>query len=231
MKNIFDLILSLFVIVAILVITVGGVLYIVSSGNASIKEKGKKTIQHALTAFGLLLLGWLIVYTALNFLAAKSEFLGNGNNWFEFDCDTESKLESGLKTKEPDESDYTYQSEIASQVSDASPELQEFLSALKDKLPAEAKVISSISDSHGYENCVGDNYDPNNCAHSENSCHYGGETEECREKGSYAVDFGNEDYYSQIRNAAKSVEPEAYVLFESNHVHVSIGAANGCGCN
>ncbi|MFO7807390.1 MAG: pilin [Candidatus Moraniibacteriota bacterium] len=231
MKNIFDLVLSLFIITSLLVITVGGVMYIVSAGSSGLKQKGKQTIQYALTAFAILLLSWLIVYTALNFLSANSDFIGNGDNWFEFDCDTDSSFESGLQEGEPDESDYTYQSGIESQTSDMSPELEAFLNNLKDNLPAEAKEISSISDSYGFDNCKGDSYDPNNCAHSENSCHYGGTSEECQEKGSYAVDFGNENYYNQIKEAAKSVEPDAYVLFESNHVHVSVGSVNGCGCN
>jgi hypothetical protein len=233
MKNVFDLVLSLIIICSILAITIGGVLYILSTGNSGLQKKGKEIVQYTLTAFALLLLSWLIVYTLLNWLGAKTDLLGNGSNWFEFECDTESSFETGAmppqQEGEPDETDYTFQSEIESQYdSDASGELKAFLTELKPKLPAQAKEISSISDNAGMESCIPENYSQPPCAHTKNSCHYGGQS--CIGK-SYAVDFANESYYDQIKEAVEDVEPEAYIKYESNHVHVSIGMVNGCGCN
>jgi len=45
---------------------------------------------------------------------------------------------------------------------------------------------------------------------------------------SYAVDFGNEKYSSEIISVAKSCGAN-YTANEGNHVHVSIGKK--CGCN
>lgn len=97
-KNIFDLILALIIIAAILAITIAGVLYIVSAG-ASLVQRAKEIVKYTLIAFALLLLSWLIVYTALNFMAAKEEFIGTGDNWFEFKCDLDSPFDEGKKGK------------------------------------------------------------------------------------------------------------------------------------
>ena len=97
---------------------------------------------------------------------------------------------------------------------------------MKDILPEDARVISSISDSSGIENCVCEEWDDPTCAHSKYSCHYGGHC--CDEKKSYAVDFKHQKYYTEIKNAAESCNMN-YVDNEGNHIHVS--AKNGCGCN
>jgi len=77
------------------------------------------------------------------------------------------------------------------------------------------------------DNCLSTTY-TSSCAHSKNSCHYGGTN--CAGK-SYAVDFGNETYGNEIYWAAKACQPNAFVLDEDSHIHVSIGSVYNCGCN
>jgi hypothetical protein len=241
LKNIFDLMLSLIIIVAILMITIGGVIYIVSTGNPALTGIAKNIINKTLIGFALMLVGWLLVFTLLTFLSSTGSMLGTSpSSWFSFTCDETSLFDSAhgaalpspgaaAALNTPNNYDYTYQTGIASQLPDASASLINFLNCMKPKLATEAKLISSISDSYGITNCLPTTYS-SDCAHTKNSCHYGGRNTSCIGK-SYAVDFANESYQSQINNAALSCNPSAYVLLESNHVHVSIGAVSGCGCN
>jgi len=92
LKNIFDLMLSLFIIASILFITIGGVVYIVSTGNPNLTGMAKKIIKNTLIGFALMLGGWLLVFTLLTFLSSR-DMVGNGNDtWYKFDCKTDSKL-------------------------------------------------------------------------------------------------------------------------------------------
>ncbi len=93
-KNVFDLILSLLIIVSLVMITAGGVIYVVSSGNANLKTVAKNLITKTLVGFGLFLLSWLIVLTVLHFLSTNTQMLGGGSNWFEFECQTQSAFEA-----------------------------------------------------------------------------------------------------------------------------------------
>ena len=92
-KNIFDLLLSMIFIVAILMLTVAGVLYIISGGG-SMTSLAKGIIQKTLIGFGIFLLSWLLVYTLLNMLSVRKTVLGKGSSdsWFQFECDTESSF-------------------------------------------------------------------------------------------------------------------------------------------
>ncbi len=92
-KNFFDLLLSLLVVVSILMLTVAGVIYIISAGSG-LTGLAKEIIQKTLLGFGLFLLSWLIVYTLLNLLSVKTEMIGKGgDSWFKFECDTESSFD------------------------------------------------------------------------------------------------------------------------------------------
>lgn len=236
LKNIFDLMLSLLIIVSILFITIGGVLYIVSAGNTSLTGMAKEIIKKTLIGFALMMVGWLLVFTLLSFLSTNG-MVGKGtNSWFEFTCDAESKFYGGFEpnptavlTPPDPSSSYTFQTGIASQMSDASPALSSFLDCMEEKLPTGAKEISSISDSAGMTLCSSTSYSRPPCAHGRDSCHYGGTAASCDNK-SYAVDFGNENYGNEIYWAAKACQPNAFVLDEGNHIHVSIGSIYNCGC-
>ena len=443
-KRIYDFVFSLLIIVSVLMITVGGVLYMISGTNPNLNSMAKDVIKKTLIGFGLFLGSWLIVFTVLKMLSVNTSLLGNGTHWYDFSCETKSPFQldyqnpqdvpgyvdltaisidspvsmslvapdtiikftdnssgnlyecaidnnpsvscvsgtttmgdlpgwdniadgdilelkvigdgisnpasssvtketaptpppppanrfkidspssgdevesttpikftdpsnkspyiceivdgsntydkdncisgtttfgdfekwpdiadgatfslaiisigsdSGSPLLEPEKTDsvtlkkkpsrtvtnYTYQTGISEQLTDASYALTSLLDCMKDKLPDDAKEISSISD--------GDNtdYDHDNnttesilgyctttytnppCEHDQNSCHYGG-SGNCK-GASYAIDFTNESYVKEITDAAKACASGAYILKESNHVHVSIGEVSGCGCN
>jgi hypothetical protein len=100
---------------------------------------------------------------------------------------------------------------------------------MQSKLPDAAKRITSISDSQTIQKCI-DTYSRPPCAHAQYSCHYGGT--KCRSQyKSYGVDFGEEQYSGDIGSAAKACNSRAFVYVEGDHVHVSVGMAEGCGCN
>ena len=97
-KNIFDLLLSLIITVSLLMLTIAGVLYIISSGGA-MTNMAKGIIEKTLLGFGIFLLSWLIVYTILNLLSVKENGMigkGTADSWFQFTCDTESSFDKGL---------------------------------------------------------------------------------------------------------------------------------------
>lgn len=96
-KNIFDLMFSLLIVTAILFITIGGILYIVSTGNSTLTGMAKNIIKKTLIGFALMLGGWLLVYTLLVFLSA-GDMVGTGGNWYEFNCDTASRFDSSTTT-------------------------------------------------------------------------------------------------------------------------------------
>lgn len=246
-KNIFDLMFAWLIIVALGFLTIAGVIFIVSLGNQARRALAKNIVEKTLGGFALFILSWLIVYTILVVLSVDEDMLGltrGVDRWFEFSCSTTSSYGAyqgeGYElpptppgppppgpTAPPDDTPYTFQPGIQPQVGDASTALLEFMFCMNEQLPAAAKVVSSISDSAGMDRCVND-YSRPPCAHSEFSCHYGGRN--CRGE-SYAVDFANEYYHSMIYAAAIACNGSAYVVNEGTHVHVSIGAASGCGCN
>jgi len=93
LKNVFDLTLSLAIVTGILMITIGGVVYIVSAGNPNLISIAKDIIKKTLIGFGLMIAGWLLVFTLLTFLST-GEMVGEGSSsWFDFSCDTNSRFE------------------------------------------------------------------------------------------------------------------------------------------
>jgi uncharacterized membrane protein len=89
LKNIFDLLFALTVIVSILLITISGVVYIVSTGNPSITGQAKGIIKGTLTGFVLMMAGWLLVFFLLSALSTSGSVpIGSGSNWYEFTCNT-----------------------------------------------------------------------------------------------------------------------------------------------
>lgn len=96
-KNIFDLMFAWLIILALISLTIGGVVYIVSVGNPGTTTFAKGIITKTLTGFAGFLLAWLLVYTILVFLSAKdSNMLGinSGDRWYEFNCSTDSAFDN-----------------------------------------------------------------------------------------------------------------------------------------
>ncbi len=92
LKNVFDLILSLLIIVSILLITIGGVVYIVSTGNSNLTGIAKNIITKTLIGFAVMLISWLLVFTLLTFLSTGDMVGKDADHWFEFTCDSNSRF-------------------------------------------------------------------------------------------------------------------------------------------
>ncbi len=93
-KNVFDLLLSLIITASLLMLTIAGVMYIVSSGG-QLTGMAKGIIEKTILGFGIFLLSWLFVYTLLNMLSIREKnVLGKGteSTWFQFECDTKSSF-------------------------------------------------------------------------------------------------------------------------------------------
>ena len=89
-QNFFNLLLSLLIVVSIFMLTVAGVLYIISAGG-KMTSMAKEIIQKTLLGFGLFLLSWLIIFTLLSLLSANTSMIGKGDNGiFQFTCDDDS---------------------------------------------------------------------------------------------------------------------------------------------
>ncbi len=182
---------------------------------------------------------------ALNIAKACELYGGRGRNWADWlvtankcnlptsgsiapNTSNTSDTPIGNPHQDADNS-FDYNDGIEAQVAHASPELRDFLNCMVDRVPADVGRISSISDSlivsgsRTFQQCSG-----GGCAHTSGSCHYGGAS--CV-GSSYAVDFGDQENHSFLRDAALACNPEAFVLFEGNHSHISIGQSAGCGCN
>lgn len=72
---------------ALLSITIGGVLYIVSAGESGLMETGKKTIFNAAIGLVIMLGAWLIISTTLRVIGANGNLGISGvTKWGTFDC-------------------------------------------------------------------------------------------------------------------------------------------------
>lgn len=166
------------------------------------------------------------------------------NNTQSSACRSRSATEPG--EEEPGEDVYPARSFATRGISSAqrahaSAPLNEFLQCMSTKVPSGVGVMTSISDDaiavngRTFAQCAANGHSM--CSHSAGSCHYGGRGS-CNGK-SYAVDWGIE-HETQLRAAARSCSTElygdankVYLLTESSpaHLHMSIGSAEGCGCN
>jgi len=237
-QSLVDFGLELLITVAAVAIFFSGLMYILSSGNEQMLGSAKNFLGASLKGFTIVLMAWFFVNLTMWIMSANPDLGIGKENWYTFNCNTQSSAtgsgyassssgggSSGGGQTVGDTQGYTYDPGIEKQKKDISSDLNSLLSCMQPKLPSEAKKISSISDSAGIENCYKENWTDSVCAHTKYSCHYGGKT--CEMK-SYAVDFGNEKYSSEITSAAKSCGAN-YTANEGNHVHVSIGKK--CGCN
>ncbi|MBI4692115.1 MAG: hypothetical protein HY773_01595 [Candidatus Terrybacteria bacterium] len=159
-------------------------------------------------------------------------------NWIGWVQGWQCRSKSATGTGGSSSSGWKYDSGIEKQISDASPSLDSLLSCMREKLPPSVGRISSISDSKYTGNLAPCNSTtctaasckttksgvkcPTDCAHTCQSCHYGGGGSGGE---SQAVDFGDEENYDAITKAAVACGA-GYVSKDTdpghaNHVHVS----------
>lgn len=241
-NNIISLLITLgIVFVAPLSIGYAGFLMVVNPTSIGDIQKAKGIILNTIVGIVIALAAWLIVGAVMNVLykgslpSWDSIIRGDAGNF----C---IQLEGSLSQAQtaptqrngsgaPDGA-FSYQSGIQAQYNDASPALQSLLSCMANIVPGDVGNISSISDhyitdaTYTFDQCASGSA---SCSHTAHSCHYGGRT--CVGK-SYAVDFGDEQHSDVLKAAATQCSNGAARFnFEGNHLHVSIGASSGCGCD
>ena len=83
-----DYIIGIMVVLAILAITIGGILYIVSAGTPALTTMAKAAIKNSLIGIAICLLAFLIITTVMSVLAAKDNLgVSRANNWYTFTCE------------------------------------------------------------------------------------------------------------------------------------------------
>ncbi|MDO8529610.1 MAG: pilin [bacterium] len=91
-KGLIDFGFKIMVIVAIVMITIAGVLYIISTGETSMMENAKGMLKNTLIGFAIILGGWLMINTLMWVMGTKGAgdkggVLGiNVTNWYTFTC-------------------------------------------------------------------------------------------------------------------------------------------------
>lgn len=245
-RNLMNLGISLAVVVATIIIAWAGFLYIASSTNPESRSKANKMLLSAVIGLMIVLSAWLIVDFVMKTLYGgqfgpwNTILTGGGDDCIKaktvkplFDGSIVTIPGSGGGgTSVPDpnaDGTFVYDAGVYAQRGDSSGPLNTLLNCMAQRLPPTVGRISSISDSaitkgeKTFAQCAATKV----CAHSANSCHYGGTR--CLGK-SYAVDFGDEENKTVLRAAANACGA-SFVLDEGNHLHVSVGPANGCGCD
>jgi hypothetical protein len=86
-EGIFDFILFRMIpVIAILLIIIGGVMYVVSAGNATSINRAKSIITSVLMGLAIILTTWLIINTVFIFIGVN-EWTGLKEGWFKINCE------------------------------------------------------------------------------------------------------------------------------------------------
>lgn len=235
-------------ILAPFMIAYAGFLMVTNPYSPSGISKAKSILTNTVMGIVIALAAWVIVDAVMAVLYRPGDALGA---WSEIiksgglaTCLTQDAALTDLSPAHPEAGQitgvdstgavastngYTYDSGITAQLPTESQELTELLACVRGKLPEGIGRISSISDSkitsgqYTFKQCAASRV----CEHAPSSCHYGG-SGVCNGR-SYAVDFGDDEHMSVLTAAAQACG--AKTLNENDHLHVSIGAKYGCGCD
>lgn len=221
--------LALIVLSAILMLTIGGFMYLTSAGNTSLAGTAKGVITDALIGLIIAIVAYLVLYVInpelvkVTLTSLPSTATGGGAG-----TGTGSPPPPGSGGGGGNCGGFSTQSDIDSQCGDVSPKLSDVLKCMHDRYPS--AVISSISDSAGFTKCK-TAYAKPPCAHAQTSCHYGGgasQTDpECQK--SQAADFsikGAEP--DKIKMAAGECGGRVNDETASSAPHIHVSAQTSC---
>lgn len=237
--------ISFGILICVIIIAWSGFLFITSVTNPESRNKARGMLTNAGIGLLIVLSAWLMVDFVMKVLYSGPDgtegkfgpwnsILGTGpaciigrptQALFTGEI-TAVEVTAPVVAGQTSDGFFTYQPGIQAQRVHASAKLNTLLSCMATKVPARVGNISSISDSaiingtKTFQQCAA-----SGCAHTKNSCHYGGS--KCV-GSSYAVDFGDEQNIPALTAAARACGAD-YVGNEGNHLHVSVGA--GCSCN
>lgn len=249
-NNIISFLLTLLIVFVMpIMLAYGGFLYVVNPADPAARGKANKVLLNTIYGLIVALSSWLVVDAIMavlynpgaGSLGTWSSLISSGGVPV---CLPQAGTGAGAglnqATTTPPVSvtpgaggagKFTFDPGIDAQVSTQSGALTTLLSCMAGKVPAGVGRISSISDSkitsgqYTFRQCA--TQGSTICAHTVNSCHYGG-SGRCNGE-SYAVDFGDEQNTAALTAAAQACD--GVVLNEGNHLHISVGARSGCGCD
>lgn len=244
-QNLVNFVISISIIIATIIIAWAGGLYMLSATNPESRSTANKMLMNAVIGIMIVLSAWLVVDFIMKTLYGgqfgpwNSILSGSGDSCIMaklppplFTGGITAVPGDGDNEVEPDpgaDGTFQYDQGIYAQRGDSSGPLNVMLNCMARRLPPNVGRISSISDTaitagtKTFSQCAANRV----CSHDANSCHYGGSR--CLGK-SYAVDFGDEQNTAALRAAANACGA-SFVLNEGDHLHVSIGPANNCGCD
>lgn len=94
-KTIIDYGFVIFVTLALLMVVVGGVMYIISAGDQGLIGTAKGILKNALFGFCFVLLAWFLVNFTIYILKANVGVEGTGKLWYKFTCDSKPGVTEG----------------------------------------------------------------------------------------------------------------------------------------
>ncbi len=258
-KNLIDWGKNILIALSITMMTIAGVIYIISSGDPEMIKRAKSLAVNTVIGFSLMLGAWLMINTTFWIFSAKSTTVNStvkynlgleAKSWDTFTCSTASSStttvsgqggvpQGGVITCDK----INFQTDLIKAQcdnGDASQELMNLISCLYEQLGNDPKamMINSISDNNGGANCPAaiqpykqcqKDSEDNCCHHSQTSCHYGGI--KCLGK-SYAIDInstGGSTASVSQLTAAIAKCGAKYKPDEGTHIHASV--PGGCGCD
>jgi hypothetical protein len=95
-SQLFNWLLSLSAAAAILMLVIGGFLYLGARGDENRMEQAKNIIVKTLIGFGIALLAWLVIHSAFKVMGVKG-------SWWNIECQTITSVSANLPTKRPAE--------------------------------------------------------------------------------------------------------------------------------
>jgi len=95
-SQIFNWLLSISAAVAILLLVIGGFIYIGAKGDQNKLASAKNILFKTIVGFAIALLAWLIIHSLFKVMGAKG-------NWWNIECQTEASVSANLPTKRPAE--------------------------------------------------------------------------------------------------------------------------------
>lgn len=208
---------------AILMLTIGGFMYMGSAGNNALAESAKTVIKDALFGLLMALLAYLLLFvinpdlvnvnlsslSSFKVTTPTTSVTGPGGGAITGTC-------GGLNTVGIN----------AGQCSDASSGLTSMITCIQSKVPN--AQITSVSDDDATGNlskCQGSSYSKPPCDHTKDSCHYGGSGNGNK---SCAVDLSTNGVSASELQSAASACGAVKTINEGNHVHASVA---GCSCD
>ncbi len=258
-KNLIDWGRNILIALSITMMTIAGVIYIISSGDPEMIKRAKSLAVNTVIGFSLMLGAWLIINTTFWIFSAKfttensvtKYTLGlEAKSWDTFTCSTISS--STASSTMPPISDLTafcdaitFQTEdIRTQCTngDASTELEGLISCMYNQFDflfgykdSKAMMINSISDSNGGVNCYA-TYTTQCTTSTQPGCCFHTKNS-CHYGGtcagqSFAIDINTTggSTASSSQIQVAAAQCGAKFLVKGNHIHASI-ARDGCNCD